>query len=264
MPRWAGAAAPSGDGRGFTIVEVMVSLAIVAVLLGLLFPALAAGRGTAHTVQSLSNLRQMTIAAGRYADAWRRWPVAVRYESGEEGMRTMAWDWVDDGEGGHAPGALWTWTDDPEAVMQCPALPTRTNSMDDPATGYNYNTSYIGGEAPFPFTGWDQIRWGLRPWATRRPDAVAIFGAGGFRSGPNKFMRAPGNPEGLDPWTQHAGAQAYRYHGGRTVVAWLDGHVGTGPEATWIESTTEMLAESVLDFPRHGFLSFDDSAYDPR
>ncbi len=67
-------------GRGFTLVEMLVTLSVIGVLLGLLLPTLSgivrASRGTRCT----SNLRQMAYAAQQYANLYDRWPVAIRYQ----------------------------------------------------------------------------------------------------------------------------------------------------------------------------------------
>ena len=250
--------------RGFTITELLVVAAITSLLLGLLMPALGTARGTGRTVQSLAHLRQMAFAAQQYADHWDRWPPGVWYESAGGGLRAVAWDWRETADGEAAPGPLWAWTDHPEAVLQCPEYHGSADFGGDPATGYNYNTSHLGGEAPYGTVGLDAMRWGVRPGATRRAAATVIFGAGGRRGGTNKFMRDPGNPEGLDPWTLLSGGQAFRYQGGRTPMAFLDGHVaGTG--RAWLPPQFDAAtADLVMGFPDNGFLAPADAVYDPR
>jgi len=54
--------------EGFTLVELLAVVAIVALLAGILLPALSGARRQAITVQCLSNIRQLALAQAAYAN----------------------------------------------------------------------------------------------------------------------------------------------------------------------------------------------------
>lgn len=58
-------------GRGFTLIEMLVSIAIVAVVLGLAIPALRYARDSARTAQCLTNSRQIAASINTFAGSNR-------------------------------------------------------------------------------------------------------------------------------------------------------------------------------------------------
>ncbi len=264
--------------RGLTLIEVTVAMGIVVMLLSLAVPGLASVRASGQATRCSSNLRQLGAAAllysSHYGDAM---PAAILYRMTEGGMSTVAWDVEQRPDGTLRPGVLWSYTDAPPSapgeIMQCPGYDGGDQaSIGAPLfSGYNYNTSYIGAEGRFPELGadgrwrdgWNNARLGLPPPMHHRPDQCALFGDAGWRGGANKFMRAPSANVEQDLGIVYAGGQSFR-HRGCAHVAFLDGHVRPCDRCCEGALATPELLKTVMGSPDNGFLSDDDSMYDPR
>jgi len=73
--------------RGFTLLELLIVISLIALLIGLLLPALSVVRTQAQGAQCLSNVRQVTIALETHAnDEHDDYPVAGPY---------IAWDQIE-------------------------------------------------------------------------------------------------------------------------------------------------------------------------
>jgi len=241
----------------FSLVELLVVVAIITLLLGVLLPGLQRARQVAVSTQCLSRLRQMGQMATLYTTDHRgTFPLAYYWTDTE----SVSWDFRIDFSNGTGdpriePGLLWRGIDGGE-VQQAPAYDGPTNTHGDPHSGYNYNTSYLGGYRDFGAT---EFVPSARIDQVRRPSATAMFGDGQFADGANKYMRAPvANPHDAGFTGRHAGTQGYR-HFGRTNIAWVDGHAD-GVDERHVQTDGQTDPAKIADGT--GFLSQDNALYD--
>ncbi len=248
----------------FTIVELLVVISIMALLIGLILPALGLARGSARRAVCLSNQRQISLAISVYANQHHdRYPSAYYYLNaagipvGTFTNHIVGWDTIND-HGTIKPGLIWQAAGSYE-IQQCPSHEGASNTiMNERYSGYNYNTTFIG-------RGLGETPWGGMTTEPARvsdindPARTALVGDGGYVSGANKSMRAH-EDLGIDTITRHAGGQAYR-HLDATNVTWADGH-GSSTDQRHQSPAANPATLAIQGWPDNGFLSSDNSLYD--
>ncbi len=100
-PRQPGTPTPRGRGRsfthpsrflrGFTLIEVLVVISIIALLVSLLLPSLKKARESAVTLRDSSNIRQFGYGLLRYQNDSRDWVLGYRMPKPADGEDGAFW-----------------------------------------------------------------------------------------------------------------------------------------------------------------------------
>lgn len=131
---------------GFTLVELLVVLAIVAVLTALVLGAIGGVRERGDAVRCVNHLKQLAVANVSYASDHDGYFAPAQEQSNLvrwHGVRTSV-----DGKFDPTKGPLARYLGKEGRVKECPALRKvlkGSQSFEDGTGGYGYNAVYVGG-----------------------------------------------------------------------------------------------------------------------
>lgn len=209
--------------RGFTLLELLVAMAIVAILVALALAGLKVAREKADDAQCMSNLRQLAQANLAYAAEHEG-----TFVPAQEPRNLTRWHGVRNGVGepfNPTAGPLAPYLGTEGKVKLCPSFRdvlTGSKSFEEGTGGYGYNAVYIGGT---PANAFAAERIANIP----RPQATIMFSDAAFarQNGVQEYAYC-------EPWNSVGPTGKLRSrlipsmhfrHQGRANVAWCDGHV---------------------------------------
>ncbi|MCW5757470.1 MAG: prepilin-type N-terminal cleavage/methylation domain-containing protein [Phycisphaeraceae bacterium] len=200
--------------RGFTLVELLVVVALVGGMVGVLLPALAGARGAARSAVCLGQLRQMGVAWTLYAGDHRGLAMPLAYTDaahtrGGDGIYWWGADGSTTGRLDHDRGLLTTYLDarpGEAGLYACPAQRPGTyhhqGTTGTPTSTYGYNGYYL---SPAFTPGWSrQIahRPHQRLATIEHPTQVLVFADTLISRGPGAL---PASNALLDPPMLYSG-----------------------------------------------------------
>ena len=130
---------------GFTLVELLVVISIIAVLIGLLLPAVQASRAAARRTLCASNLRQVGLAMGQFCDAHRgRFPDTSHNDLGD-----VEQSWI---------YTVAPFMESVDSVRICPDDPKAADRLDQRLTSYVMNAYLTDEPRSFTVTNRNKLR----------------------------------------------------------------------------------------------------------
>ena len=212
----------------FSLMELLVVLALIASLSATLFPAFAKARRAADAARCISNLKQLGLAAQLYWDDHNGRAFPEGYTS-TNGGKTYWFGWLQDGAEGNREfdpraGKLWPYLIG-RGVEVCPALnranPHFKSKARGAAFGYGYNLHLgprdLGGTGNTPSLNVGQLT---------APASLAVFAD----CGQINDFQAPASP--ANPMLEEfyffetTYATIHFRHTQRAEVIFADGHQG--------------------------------------
>jgi prepilin-type N-terminal cleavage/methylation domain-containing protein len=173
---------------GFTIIELLVCIAVVALLLAILLPSLARAKETGRHAVCLSNQHQLVAAWTLYSHDYKEFCMPLAYWRSDEVINGQQIFWF--GSHGtpslppdHTLGFISPYVDVPllkrGTIFECPSQPWGTyipqGPSRQPTSTYGYNGYYL---SPSRTPGWG-AGIGFRPWRRLfeipRPTEVLVF-----------------------------------------------------------------------------------------
>jgi len=148
----------------FTVIELMISISLIALLIALLLPAVGKAKQMGHSADCQTKLQQIGRALEMYCQDTRGrlpWAWSHAEDLARFGSTTDPWN----GYGGHTWATLlWDYLNKDMMAYKCKAYNSATHPR-EPETGFLNGQRYIvfANYRPNPYFGGHGYGWGVAP-----------------------------------------------------------------------------------------------------
>jgi prepilin-type N-terminal cleavage/methylation domain-containing protein/prepilin-type processing-associated H-X9-DG protein len=244
---------------GFTLIELLVVISIIALLVGILLPALGAARQSARNILCISNMRQMGIGFSLYQNDNDGQFMLYRYEGRQPSNSTN----LARPDGFYWPAILTLDYLEDQTAIDCPVYEPETGGLNKagnwfmaanargPYYGifqwrnldYGYNYRHLGSSIAYPEVGNNLAP--AKGSDVLSPSETIMLGDNWIRGNEGTDLESGWYLLGD---TRSSSVVPNSIHSGSVNITWADGHASpvsvSDPKNPWQELTSTRLSEN--------------------